>query len=358
VILGTGQTTRLYPGPTPGWMFNLSFSPSNTGDGRAMAYRAGAELVNIELTARWAGPKYFARCGKATWVGVLRDPQGKPVGPFVTKPDRRYGDPSADIWHTLFEDYAKLGKGPVYMDCNGITDDDFKYMMYWLKHEGNIALLNHMEAESIDIRENPVEFMTYEMSLTGGVYYNGKAETSVPGLYAAGDEFSGGISCASVFGWIAGENAAKYARESKKAKIEKVKEKIEERKIILDGILNREGGADWKEVNLTLQQIMYDHAGSIRSQTMLNAGLSYLRRLKEKAHSLLMANNQHELMHCLEVLNLLDLGELIFITASERKETRGRHVRADYPFPNPLMEKFLIVKKTNERPVTEWREKD
>ncbi len=107
VILGTGLCTRLYPSPTPGWMFNMAYAPSNSGDGRVMAYRVGAELANLELNLVWAGPKYFARCGKASWVGVMRDPQGKPVGPFVTRPDRKYGDAASDIWTTLFEDYAK-----------------------------------------------------------------------------------------------------------------------------------------------------------------------------------------------------------------------------------------------------------
>ena len=51
-----------------------------------MAFRMGAEIVNAELTRRAAGPKYCARCGKGTWIGVLRDPEGKPVGPFLRRP--------------------------------------------------------------------------------------------------------------------------------------------------------------------------------------------------------------------------------------------------------------------------------
>ena len=60
-------------------------------------------------------------------------------------------------------------------------------------------------------------------------------------------------------------------------------------------------------------------------------------------------------MHCLEVINLFDPGELIFIAANERKESRGVHVRADYPYTNPLLNRLLVVKKVNGKTVTEWR---
>jgi hypothetical protein len=67
-----------------------------------MAYRAEAELVNLEVPMRWAGPKYFAQCGKRTWVGVLRDLKGNPVGPFAIKANRRYGDPLSHSYKRLF----------------------------------------------------------------------------------------------------------------------------------------------------------------------------------------------------------------------------------------------------------------
>lgn len=357
VVLGTGGCVRLYPSPTPGWMFNLANPPASTGDGRAMAYRAGAELVRMEIPQRWAGPKYFARCGKGTWVGVIRDPQDKPIGPFVTRPDKRYGDAIADKYHTLFEDYEKTGRGPVYMDCRGISSEDYEYMMWGLKNEGNIALINHLEEYGIDIKKNAVEFMTYEMTTAGGIFYNEKTETSVEGLYAAGDEFGLGISHAATFGWIAGENAAKNAKEVEHSTIEETKGETDKCKTLLNEICSRKIGATWQEVNIALQQLMYDYAGSIRSETLLQAGLSHLQRLREKACSTMIAENQHELMHCLEVLNLFDIGELIFIAASERKETRDAYVRPDYPFTNPLMNsKVLICKKMGDKPVTEWRE--
>ncbi len=98
-------------------------------------------------------------------------------------------------------------------------------------------------------------------------------------------------------------------------------------------VRSRETGATWQEVNVALQQVMQDYAGSTRSENVLQAGLNHLRKLKQKAHDTIMAKNQHELMHCLEVLNLLDLGELVFAAALERKETRAtHHARADYPF--------------------------
>ncbi len=124
VVLTTGICTRLYPGPTPGWMFNIADPPS-TGEGRAMAYRAGAELVNMEMPRRWANPKYFARCRKGTWIGVVRDPMDKPVGPYVIQPNRRYGEVICDQYTSLFEERMRNGRGPTYMDCRGISEEDY-----------------------------------------------------------------------------------------------------------------------------------------------------------------------------------------------------------------------------------------
>jgi len=358
VILGTGSVMRLYPASTtPAWMFNTRLSPTCVGDGRAMAYRAGAELVSMEIPVFRCGPVYFARAGKGTWAGVLRDPQGKPVGPFVTEPDNKYGDPVVDAYQDVFMEYKSSGRGPVYMDCKGLSDDEMEYMYHWLRNEGNVALLKNMEEEGIDPREKPVEFRSYHYELfpRGGVYYDETGVTSLKGLYAAGDEIFGGISGAAVFGWIAGENAGHRAKDLGITSIDGAKAKIEEAKAKMEAVRNRRVGASWKEANICLQQIMFDFTGEVRSETLLDAGLFALRRLKQKAHDTLIAENPHDLCRSLEVINLLDVGELIFVTARERKETRGKHKRPDYPFTNPQLAKMIVVKKVKGEPVLEWR---
>ena len=355
VVLCTGGCVRLYPGPTPGWMFNRADSPHTTGDGRAMAYRAGAQLVNMEFPMRWAGPKYLTRCGKATWIGVLRDPQDKPVGPFVDRPNRKYGDPISDSYKGLFEDYSKAGKGPVYMDCRGISDEDYEYMMHWMKHEGLHNVLHHMEEEGINLKKNPVEFTTYEMTTRGGIHYNEKAETSLHGLFAAGDEYFGGISAASTFGWIAGENAAIHSGDRPPPNPTSGDAKADEVKHLVEDIRNRPSAASWQEVNIALQQVMYDYAGSTRSDMLLSAGSSHLRKIRLKAYEEMMATNQHELIHCLEALNLLDIAEVIFVAVGERKETRDKYARIDYPYRNPTLDdKILICRKGDTGPIAEW----
>ncbi|WP_300465042.1 FAD-binding protein [Desulfobacula sp.] len=361
VILGTGSAIRIYPASnTPAWMFNTRLSPSCVGDGRAMAYRAGAEIVNIEIPVFRCGPAYFSRAGKATWAGVLRGPDGKAVGPFVSEPSNKYGDPVVDAYQDIFMDFKKSGRGPVYMDCNGLSDDGMKTMHYWLENEGNVGFLDHLADEGIDPRENPVEFRSYHRELfpRGGVFYDETGASSLHGLFAAGDELFGGISGAAIFGWIAGENAAKMSRNEGMPSFEKVSDTVTEFKTQIEGLRNRKGGPDWKEANILLQQIMYDFTGQVRSESLLRAGLLAIRRLKQKAHSGLCASNPHELSRCMEVFNMLDVGELIFLGADERKETRGKHIRTDYPFTNPLMSKLLVIRQEDRKPVLEWRSID
>ena len=100
---------------------------------------------------------------------------------------------------------------------------------------------------------------------------------------------------------------------------------------------------------------MSDYAGFVRSETMLEAGLTHLGRLKKEAISTMIAGNQHELIRALEVFNLIELGELVCIAARERKESRGWHERKDYPYTDPLLDKQLVIKKVDGRTVTTWR---
>jgi succinate dehydrogenase/fumarate reductase flavoprotein subunit len=168
---------------------------------------------------------------------------------------------------------------------------------------------------------------------------------------------------AAIHGWIAGENAASYAKKAGSTSIKKLEGLIEEKKRLLANIKGREVGASWQEVNIALQQIMSDYggcaggidAGNIRSETMLVAGLKYIRMLKEKAYATMMARNQHELMRCMEVLSLLDIGELVLIAANERKETRDTFVRSDYPLADPILDgKQIILNKQHDKIITRW----
>ena len=364
VILATGSASRLYsPAGSPGWLFNTAFCPSCTGSGQAIAYRAGAKLVNMEFPNRHAGPKYFARCGKATWIGVYKDPHGKPIGPFVTKPSKELGDITADVWNSVFTDMHKSGRGPAYNDCTATSEEDIKYMLWGMENEGLTAMLNYMKEEGIDVRKHMVEFMQYEPHLIGrGIEIDLNAESNVGGLYAAGDlvgNFRADIAGAATFGWIAGESAAERAKNITEFQKVEGSAFVEDRARFYSEIIERESGPTWKEANVALQQIMRDYAGvDVRSETLLKAGLKYLRDLKKKVVTTLMADNSHTLMRSLETIDLIECGETIFLTAMERKETRRLHIRSDFPFTNPLLQdKFMTIKQEIGKVQIEWRDR-
>ncbi|MFC1868690.1 FAD-binding protein [Thermodesulfobacteriota bacterium] len=357
VFLGTGCCCRLYKGFTS-LMFNMPNCPFNTGDGRAMAFRTGAALMNLEFTGRWAGPKNFARAGKGTWIGVLTDSSGNPVGPFASKPDRHRGDIIADAYPQVFDDYMKSGRGPVYMDCRAAPEEDLDYMTHWLRHEGNEGLLDFLEEEGIDFRRHIIEFGRYEPILTGGLLYNNQSETTVKGLYAAGDENQIGMPRAVIWGWIAGENMAEYVKTAGFGNPKNTEEQVGDGMALVKAILGRKTGADWKDANMAIQEIMSAYVGLTRSETLLDQASRNLSILKEKIPKSLFARNGHDLGRCFEVLNLLDLGEAVIFAAMERKESRRSHHRTDYPFANPLLDMQLLVTRKHGDLVGDWKKLD
>lgn len=362
IVTATGIGMRLYPSVTPGWMFNLCNCPAGVGTGRAAGYKAGATLINIETGWTHAGPKQFERCGKATWIGVLKDREGKPVGPFVTKPTKELGDITADIWQACFVEKRANGTGPVFMDCTETAPEDMEYMRWGFKCEGDTSLLDAMDKQGIELGEDMVEFTKYKPNLQGkGLEVDIHHATSVPGLYCAGDEagnINGGIGGAAVTGRIAGENAAEYVKG-----IDGFTD-ISEHPVVKDAIafytelMEREEGASWKELNIASQQILDDYAGItyVRSESMMKAGLTYLEQLDEAARKSVKCSNAHELMRALEAFDILYISKLIVRSALERKESRGMHQRSDYTFTNPLLNGMLVtIKDEDGKPVTGMR---
>jgi len=91
----------------------------------------------------------------------------------------------------------------------------------------------------------------------------------------------------------------------------------------------------------------------------LSTRLYYLRDLRKKVLTTLKADNSHTLMRSLETLDLIECGETIFLTALERKETRGLHIRFDFPFTNPLLQdKFLTLRQEKGKVIIEWRDRN
>ncbi|MDY6825912.1 MAG: FAD-binding protein [Bacillota bacterium] len=356
VILSTGCVTGLYPNPTRAGYFNTCYPFLHSGDGRIMAYRAGAELADLELTRRHAGPKYLIKAGQASWVGVLRDREGNTVGPFLDKPDARYGDMTVEVNKEIFEEYRNQGKGPIYMDMSGITDKDYEEMLHYLSNQSGTAFLEHFKQTGVNLRNAAVEFTTFEHAVSNGIQFNHRGETGVNGLYAAGDESRGGLGLAATIGWKTGEHVAESVRSISSPGISGAESLIDDSIRLVKDIRTREVGACWQEAYAVLQQITNDYCGSVRSQSILEAGLDFLEKMKIRTRDTLKANDAHELMYCMQALNLMDLAELLFVAALDRKETRALHKRPDYPLTNPLLTgKKHIIKQKNGTPVTEWR---
>jgi succinate dehydrogenase/fumarate reductase flavoprotein subunit len=361
IVLAGGSALRLYPSPAPSLMFNTAWCPACTGNTQAIAWRSGAKLVNMEFPNLHAGVKYLERAGKGTFIGVITGPDGKPLGPFITRANKWVGDITADVWNSVFSDVMKSGEGPAYMDCTATDQADIDYMMWGLKEEGNTALVNIMARENVDPRRHRLEFMQYQPFLIGrGPEIDCNAQTAIPGLYAAGDavgNFRADMAGAATYGHIAGEHAAKNVRALSAADRVEDSELLEQRARQYSAFLERSEGAEWQEANFMLQQIMRDYANpEVRSATLLGAGLKALGDLKRHSLNGIRCRNSHELMRTAEVMELMDCAEALFIAALARQETRGSHRRSDFRFTNPLLaDKYLTVWREGGRPKASFR---
>jgi len=355
IVYNTGGVgaTRIYPSPR---VIDYSMAEPETGDGDIMAYRAGAHIIDSEFGRRHVAMAFGPFWGQASWIGVVRDYYDDPIAPpYLTKPDAEIGDISCANTAAHDRTWA-MGRGPVWMDTRQLTEEDEQYMRWGFESEGMQPIVSWLEENNVDIKKSRFEFAPTQPLVPMHARVDANFMTTVEGLYST---LRPGLSRSAISGVIAGESAAVHAGKVNLAGVENQGEKISGIKKRYEDILNREGQqyADWREGQWAVWQVMHWYATpNRRSESTLMAGHAQLTRIRDKAKKILKAENQHDLYHCLEVLNLLDIAELVILSVNERKESRGEARRVDYPFPNPLLEKIMIAYNKDGKPAFAWEE--
>lgn len=362
VVVATGGISRIFPGLTC-LDYNRQRTPYGTGDGIAMGIRAGAEVVRMEFFTRWAGLHHFCKAGRGTWIGVVEDASGTALSGRKASSTRTQIDSAVESYGDIIR-ARKEGRGPMYMSCLNTSKEDFDYMCWALSNEGNQVLLQQFRECGLDPRRTRIEFFAYEPEITGGYAPDTRGETNVPGLLAAGGEVIGSmkrsVSPGSyVFGKLVGEHAARTAGDGDFVDLSMFRDLMEFQEDRLSRMRQRSQGAHWREASGACQDIMQHYCCEEKYETLLDAGLEQLERVRRRAEITLSAASQHELGRCLEAFNLMDIAEAALRTSKERRETRldryDPFLRTDYDTENPDMAKFLLYSMVEGRPHFRWR---
>jgi succinate dehydrogenase/fumarate reductase flavoprotein subunit len=224
--------------------------------------------------------------------------------------------------------------------------------------ESMTAFLRWVDRENIDLTKTRWEFNTLQPGTNIRIRTDADCGTTLASLYVIP---GGSFSWSATVGMIVGETAAKDALKTRRKSLKGNLNQISEMRKHYEEILNHKGTeyADWREAQWAIFQTMNIYAlPPRRTENTMMAGYNRLLRIRESARRMLRADNPHDLYHCLEVLNMMDIAELVLLALMERKESRGLTRRQDYPFINPLLNnKTLVTCQKDGRPSLRWEDK-
>ncbi|MCR6654207.1 MAG: fumarate reductase/succinate dehydrogenase flavoprotein subunit [Cellvibrionaceae bacterium] len=332
VILCCGAAGRLGL-PASGYLMGTYENPTNAGDGYAMAYHAGAELANLE-------------CFQIN--PLIKDYNG-PACAYVTGPLGGYTANNkgnrfieCDYWsgQMMWEFYQELqgGNGPVFLKLDHLAEETIQTIEHILHSNERPSRGQFHANRNTDYRHKMVEMHISEIGFcsghsASGVWVNERAETSVPGLYSAGDMAAvphNYMLGAFTYGWFAGHSAADYVAGKEFSALDK--EQIAREKQRVYAPLLREHGLPPAQVEYKLRRFVNDYLQPPKVTRKMELALERFDQIEEDIAQL-KAANPHELMRAMEVAVIRDCAEMAARASLFRQESRWGlyHHRVDFP---------------------------
>ena len=382
IVLATGGIGRAYRITSNSWEY--------TGDGQSLAFRAGAELVDMEFVQFHPTGMVWPPSVRGILVtegvrgegGVLKNREGRRFM-FEDIPDN-YKNQTADNpeegWRytqgdkdarrppeLLTRDHVarcimreiKAGRGSphggAYLDIAWIkeklpnAEQHIKKKLPSMYHQ-------FKELANVDITKEPMEVGPTTHYIMGGVRVDGDSQMSnVLGLFAAGEVAAGlhganrlggnSLSDLLVFGRRAGMYAAEFAKQNPGGSMDQSQVERAARQALLPFEQSDTAESPYK-VQEDLQALMQDFVGIVREESEMQRALQGLKELRARAANVRVPGNReyNPGWHtALDLQNLLTVSEAIARSAIERKESRGGHFREDYPDKDPASASFNLV---------------
>ncbi len=347
VIMATGGGGRIFPFTTN--------AAVKTGDGMALAYRAGVGLKDMEFV------QYHPTGLPGTGILITEAARGE-GGHLKNRLGERF---------TVQYDYGlgdKAELGPRDM-VSRAEMQEFEAGRGFEGPYGNYVHLDlrHLGEENIDkkipfVRElarnyvgidpvfEPIPVRPVVHYMMGGIDTDLDGATPVPGLYAAGETACVSINGANrlgsnslpeclVFGKRAGDHAVQYvaggASEGSEAELVDQARGEASR---LEALRNKKGGERIAQIRRELNSTMEQGCGVYREEASMAATVDSVRQLKGRYADIGITDTSQifntEIVQAIELGNMIDIAEAVVMAALDRKESRGAHTRRDYPTRN------------------------
>jgi succinate dehydrogenase / fumarate reductase flavoprotein subunit len=338
VVIATGGIGKAWRITSNSWEY--------TGDGMALAYDVGAELMDMEFVQFHPTGMVWPPGVQGILVteavrgegGMLRNKDGER---FMERYDPEKLDLSTrDVVARAIYTEVREGRGTehggAYLDISHKPAEYVKKKLPSMYHQ-------FRELADVDITKEPMEVGPTCHYMMGGIRVEAEtAQATVPGLFAAGEAAAGlhganrlggnSLSDLLVFGRRAGLAAAEHAGRAVSVNIatQQIEEASQE---MLEPFARSEGESPYR-IHEALQDAMQSYVGIFRNEEDLRKGLSELQVLKERASRLRVEGSRlfNPGWHLARDLkSMLTVSEAVALSALERKESRGAHSRIDYP---------------------------